>query len=144
MRSGLPQPVTVESFPDDSKVYINGAYVGNTPLTLELPRRATHEVTLRKDGYIVQRKFFTPQRNERSQNLIRFGLMEDLGLYYDLTPTDMEARLRHSLVPMIKSSEPFAEMAYRVMLADALLDTGAISRAEHSEIYNRLTEFYAE
>ena len=141
-RSGLPQPVTIDSSPSNAEVYVDGEYKGVTPLTLELPRKVTHEVALEKDGYIVMRKFFTPTRNERSEDFVRFGLAEDLGLYFDLTPTDMMANLRHALIPLVASTEPFEEMAYRVMLADALLDSGAISSDEHSTIYNELVEFY--
>ncbi|MGB0371125.1 MAG: PEGA domain-containing protein [Opitutales bacterium] len=142
-RSGLPQSVTIDSVPSNADVYVNGAHLGTTPVTTELPRKVTHEVMVKKDGYVVQREFFTPTRNEKSHDFIRFGLMEDLGLYFDLTPTDMLSQMRHSLVPIVASNEPFEEMAYRVMLADALLDSGAISRSEHSTIYQELVSFYA-
>ena len=142
LRSGIPQSVTIDSSPTGAEVYIDGAYYGTTPLTVELPRKATHEVALEKNGYTVMRKFFTPTRNARSEDFIRFGIAEDLGLYFDLTPTDMMANLRHALIPLVASTEPFEEMAYRVMLADALLNSGAISSAEHSTIYTELVTFY--
>ncbi|MEM7674204.1 MAG: PEGA domain-containing protein [Verrucomicrobiota bacterium] len=141
-RSGLPQTVTIDSVPASAEVYINGDYYGITPVTTELPRKVTHEVVIERDGYVLQREFFTPQRNELSQSYIRFGIMEDLGLYFDLTPGDMVTEIRHSLIPVVVSNEPFEEMTYRVMLADALLESGSISKKEHSVIYEKLTRFY--
>lgn len=141
--SGLPQTVTIDSVPSNADVYVNGEYLGTTPTTTKLPRKITHEVRLEKDGYVVQRQFFSPQPNDSSRNYIRFGLLEDFGMYVDLTPNDMISQMRHSLIPVVATNEPFKEMAYRVMLADALLDSGAISSDEHSVIYNELVSFYS-
>ena len=141
-RSGIPQEVTIDSVPSGADVYVAGDFLGTTPVTTKLPRKVTHEVVMEKDGYVVMRSFFNPTPNELGKSYVRFGLMEDLGLYVDLTPTDLVAQMSHTLIPMVKTAEPFKEMAYRVMLADALLDSGAITSDEHTAIYSGIVDFY--
>ena len=143
-RVGLPQTVTIDSVPSDAKAFVNGEYVGVTPVTTELPRKVTHEVRFEKPGYRVTRKFFRPQTNDAGKALVRFGLMEEVGLHVDLTPTNMVAQMSHTLLPMSRSAEPFQDMTYRIMLADALLDSGAITMTEHSAIYSDIVSFYTE
>ena len=41
------QQVPVHSVPSAAEVFVNGAFVGFTPITLELARRAEHEVLVR-------------------------------------------------------------------------------------------------
>ena len=142
LSTGLSQEVTIDSEPSNASAFVNGKFVGRTPLTMSLPRKVTHEVRLEKTGYKSLRKYFRPQTNERGRAYVQFGLMDQFGLYKDLTPTNMVAKMSHSLLPLSRSAEPFEDMAYRVMLVDALLDAGAITRREHSSIYKDIVDFY--
>ncbi len=48
--------VTVQSTPMDAEVYINGEYVGNTPLVRKLSHKEEHSITVRKEGYRQQNR----------------------------------------------------------------------------------------
>ena len=43
--------VDIESNPTEAAVYVNGNYVGETPVAVDLSIRREHTITFRKDGY---------------------------------------------------------------------------------------------
>lgn len=51
---GTSQPVTINSEPNRAKVFINGAQVGVTPITIHVKRSKTTVVMAKKDGYEEQ------------------------------------------------------------------------------------------
>ena len=51
---GTSQPVTFNSEPNRAKVFINGAQVGVTPLTIQVPRSKATIVVAKKEGYEEQ------------------------------------------------------------------------------------------
>lgn len=142
LKVGVPQEVVIVSFPNEASVYINGVARGITPMTLELPRKVNHEVRLEKRGYNPAVKYFTPVPNEESENFIRFGLKEDLGYYVDLEPGTMKAKMRSGLVPTSIGADPFEKMAIQALQADAQLEAGEISPAEHKNIIEQILEFF--
>lgn len=141
---GVPQEVTIVSFPKECSVYINGEVVGVTPVVTKLHRKIVHEVRLSKHGYNPAVKYFTPVPNDKSKNFIRFGLSEDLGYYVDLTPKTMDADMKSDLVPASLGSDPFENMAIQALEADRRLETGEISAAEHKYIIEQIISFFEE
>lgn len=142
LRTGLPQEVAILSYPSEASVYINGNAVGITPMTMDLPRKVNHEIRLEKKGYNSAVKYFTPVPNEKAKNFIRFGLSEDLGYYVDLEPGTMKAKMRSGLVPDSLGADPFEKMAVQALKADAQLEAGEITPAEHKYIIEQIIEFF--
>jgi hypothetical protein len=141
---GVPQEVTIVSFPNECSVYINGEAVGITPLVTDLPRKIVHEVRLDKEGYNQAVKYFTPVPNDKSKNFIRFGLSEDLGYYVDLKPGTLDADMKSKLVPSSLGSDPFETMAIQALEADRRLEVGELSPAEHKYIIEQIITFFEE
>lgn len=139
---GVPQEVTILSFPTESSVYINGEPTGITPMKVKLPRKVTHEIRLEKHGYNSAVKYFAPVPNEKAENFVRFGLSRDLGYYVDLEPGTMQAELLSDLVPQSMGSDPFERMARQALLADARLESGDISPLEHKIIIEQIIDFF--
>ena len=139
---GLPQDVTVVSFPSSAEVWINGEHQGMTPVAVTLGRKTPYEVVLRKPGYITSTAFIVPEANERSGNYIKFGLLEDVGYYKDLTPEEVAEILDHQLVPRSRSARPFDDMTRRILEADQLLAQGQLAPLEHKVISDKIIEFY--
>ncbi|MEM7790827.1 MAG: PEGA domain-containing protein [Verrucomicrobiota bacterium] len=142
LRDGLPQEVVILSFPSAASVYINGQAAGVTPLEIELPRRLNHEIRLEKRGYNSAVKYITPVPNEKSKQLVRFGLSKDLGYYVDLEPGTLKAKMKSELVPTSSGSDPFERMAERAIEADRRLENGEISPLEHKVIIAQIIEFF--
>ena len=44
--------VDIESNPTQAAVYVNGNYVGETPVSVDLSIRREHTITFHKDGYL--------------------------------------------------------------------------------------------
>jgi hypothetical protein len=141
---GVPQEVSIVSFPNECTVYINGEVVGVTPIVTKLHRKIVHEVRLNKQGYNPAVKYFTPVPNDKSKNFIRFGLSEDLGYYVDLTPGTMDADMKSDLVPPSIGSDPFESMAIQALEADRRLEAGEISASEHKYIIEQIISFFEE
>lgn len=139
---GVLQEVTILSFPTESSVYIDGEAAGITPMQVELPRKVTHEIRLENRGYNSAVKYFAPVPNEKAENFIRFGLSRDLGYYVDLEPGTMEAELMSDLVPRTSGGDPFGRMAQQALLADARLESGAITALEHKIIIEQIIDFF--
>ncbi len=139
---GKLQEVAILSFPAEASVYINGSATGITPLTVDLPRKVSHEIRLEKEGYNPAVKYFTPVPNDKSENLIRFGLSEDLGYYHDLEPSIMTAKMKSDLVPNSIGADPFGRMAQQVLQADEQLKSGEITPLEHKYIIEQIIEFF--
>ena len=142
MQDGLPQEVTIVSFPSEATVYIDGASWGTTPMTLALPRKVNHEVRLEKPGYHTAVKYFTPARKKEATNFIRFGLQEDLGHFMHLEPSKMQVRMKSELVPVSTGRDPFETMAIQTLEADARLEAGEITPIEHKYIIEQIVAFF--
>lgn len=139
---GLPQEVTVISYPSNADVIINGEFYGKTPLVTELPRKIVHEVRVKKEGYNPLLRYFTPMPNDKSHNFVKFGISRDLGHYVDLQPRELIAELMSSLVPATIGVDPFERMSERALLADDLLASGDITPEEHKLIIEQIIEFF--
>jgi hypothetical protein len=139
---GKPQEVVILSFPTEASVYIDGEATGITPITVNLPRKVSHEIRLEKAGFNPAVKYFTPVPNEKSENFVRFGLSEDLGYYHDLEPSVMEAKMTSDLVPSSTGADPFERMAQQALEADRQLEAGEITPLEHKYIIEQIIEFF--
>jgi hypothetical protein len=141
---GKPQQVVVVSFPTEASVYIDGNATGITPLTINLPRKLSHEIRLEKEGYNPAVKYFTPVPNDKNQNFVRFGLAQDLGYYHDLEPGVMEAKMKSVLVPNSTGADPFQRMAQQALEADRQLQAGVVTPLEHKYIIEQILEFFEQ
>ncbi len=139
---GVRQEVLVVSFPSGAEVILNGESVGRTPLKLNLPRMTNHEVRLEKEGYKPEVRYFTPVPLDEETQMVRFGLMDDLGYYYDLSPEVMSSELESRLVPESAGVDPFARMAQQALEADRMLEAGEITPAEHKVIIEQIITFF--
>ncbi len=139
---GKPQEVVILSFPTEASVYIDGKATGITPITIDLPRKVSHEIRLEKKGFNSSVKYFTPVRNERGESLVRFGLAQDLGYYHDLEPAIMEAKMKSDLVPHSTGTDPFERMAQQALEADRQLEAGEITPLEHKYVIEQILEFF--
>jgi hypothetical protein len=142
LQKGVPQDVVILSYPSEASVYINGIPQGITPLKTELPRKMVHEVRLERKGYNSAVKYIAPVPNDKSTQLVRFGLSEDLGYYVDLEPRQLEAEMKSNLVPVSIGADPFEKMALQALEADKKLESGEITPLEHKYIIEQIIEFF--
>ncbi|MEM9227390.1 MAG: PEGA domain-containing protein, partial [Verrucomicrobiota bacterium] len=90
---GLPQTVNVHSFPSGADVYVNGDYAGVTPYSMELRTKTITGVRIEKSGYQPRRFTIRPRPNADADDLVRFGILYDIGYYQDLVPNPVEVQL---------------------------------------------------
>jgi len=111
-------------------------------VTIDLPRKVSHEIRLEKFGFNSAVKYFTPVPNDKSKNFVRFGLAQDLGYYHDLEPSVMEAKMKSDLVPLSTGADPFERMAQQALEADRQLEAGEITPLEHKYVIEQILEFF--
>ncbi|GHC04440.1 PEGA domain-containing protein [Cerasicoccus arenae] len=140
---GFEQPVTIYSFPTGADVTINGESYGKTPATVELGRLKAHQITLEKTGYKTMNESVMPTRNDAGESLVRFGVMEDTGLYYDLSPRPIKAQLVTEVLPNSRGPDAYSEMAAIITEVDARRESGQIGPVEHKYIVDQIVGFYA-
>jgi len=142
-QSGVKQDVTVQSFPSGAQVYVDGDYMGTTPVAVPLGRLVQHNIVLEKAGYDPYQELVTPER-VGGKGFIRFGLMEDTGMYNALRPDPVEMQLRPEIVPESRSPYPFDEFVTLQTFLDQELERGRLNAVEHKYMSEKLREHYRQ
>ena len=57
----VERKLTIVTVPSLADVYVDGAHVGRSPLTLPFTYYGTSEIVVRKDGYVTQQRMETRQ-----------------------------------------------------------------------------------
>ncbi|PLA75022.1 PEGA domain-containing protein [Hydrogenovibrio sp. SC-1] len=76
--SGTGQSVTFDSSPQGAEVYIDGAQVGSTPMTLKIEKSKKDTVMIKKEGYKTLSRDLTKS----------FDSVALLNVFWDLSTTD--------------------------------------------------------
>lgn len=141
-QKGVKEDVAVYSFPSGADVRSQGRFVGQTPAMIPMHRKIPHTIVLNKDGYREHRQDIFPIRNAAGHGFVQFGLLEDLGYYYDLAPNPVEIQMMPSIVPFSRGPDPYNEMAEKVMRTDERREQGEIGPVEHRYIVEKIIDFY--
>lgn len=143
-KEGAPQDVAIYSFPAGAEVWVDGKAVGRTPVDVPLARKSTHEVVLKREGYKDAVRVVAPAENEKSKNVVQFGLLHEAGYYVDLSPNPLEVQLIPDILPATRGPDAYGQMAELILKADQMRAEGKISPVEHKYIVSRIVEFYAD
>lgn len=141
---GFDQEVTVYSYPTGAEVTVNGENLGKTPAKVELGRSIAHQIELVYPGYKTYKETVTPVRNADGKALVRFGLMEDTGLYFDLDPSPVKAQMVTESLPRYVGPNAYEEMAALITEVDQRRESGQIGPVEHKYIVDQIVEFYTQ
>lgn len=76
---GNNQAVTFQSEPSAAAIFIDGERIGNTPMTVRLPKNKKDTVMISKDGYHSVSRDLTKQ----------YDSVTLLNIFWDLSTTDM-------------------------------------------------------
>ena len=134
--------VDIRSYPTGANVSIDGRSVGTTPMQIELETTDSHRVTLTRNGFQTQSVTIAPSANERSDNYVKFGLLDEVGYYQSLAPNPVEVELLSTLLPTSRGIDAYANFSRRVLDADQLLESGAITTEEHRLIIDQLIAYF--
>ncbi|WOO41735.1 PEGA domain-containing protein [Rubellicoccus peritrichatus] len=140
---GATQEVAVKTFPAGATVMLDGEDIGRTPTEIELSRKIPHRVILKKEGYKTIDATIAPVKNEAGQGYVRFGLMDDAGLYYDLDPNPVEINLVPAVLPPSRGPDAYEEMATIIAEVDQKREAGQIGPVEHKYMVDQVIEFYS-
>jgi len=139
---GFDQDVAVYSFPTKANLTVDGQQLGQTPADLKLGRLIAHQVVIDKPGYKPYSEVIAPVRNEAGSGLLRWGLAEDTGLYFDLEPNPVKAALVTDVLPYSRGPDAYNEMASLITEIDQRRENGQIGPVEHKYIVDQIVAFY--
>ncbi|MFR6033228.1 MAG: PEGA domain-containing protein [Bacilli bacterium] len=92
------EDVTINSQPQGADVFVNNELVGQTPLTVDLPKDGVYELRLAKKGYKDE---VVNVASARKDSFIKFGPLVDLGYYKELTPSPVAASMNPDFLLLI-------------------------------------------
>ena len=133
--------VTINSKPCGADVIFEGKVMGQTPMSVELPRGGNFEITLAKKGY---KNEVIHLMSVRSTAFVKFGPLVDMGYYRELTPNPVDANMVSVIIPDSKGLNPFRDMAEKIRSLDEQRKAGQISPEEHSLQIKQILKFYGK
>lgn len=113
--SGTSQQIAVDSTPQGAEVLIDGTMVGRTPVAPEVRRKAEHDVTLRKEGYLDRTVHTGKRLNLWYMGNLLFGsllgmLIDDAsGASFVVEPDKIHARLVEAPIDVVSTQQPPSE-----------------------------------
>lgn len=136
--------VEVESIPSGVSVFIQGEFVGLTPLLLNLDTSIVHELLFKKKGFSSTRGYFEPVQKNSERKIIQFGMARDLGFYYELSPKKLSVELMWDELPDTKGIMPFENMGKLISRADVFKSNGTLTEEEHEIVTNQIISLFYE
>lgn len=107
---GTKQTVGINSNPSNAWVWVDGNYLGNTPIVVEMTRKDNHRVYIELPGYQPYEAIFTKQMSGWVFGNLAFGGVIGLGVdaltggIYVLTPEIIQAEMRSTNVAYSKQT----------------------------------------
>lgn len=116
--------------------------MGFTPVEIELHRKMSHQIEVVKEGYRSESVLVGPVANDKADNFVKFGLMDEAGYYADLSPNPISVQLRPEVLPTVPGYDAFSEMTSAIQKVDAKRESGEISAEEHKYQVEQIIKFY--
>lgn len=108
--NGPRQSIGIASNPTNASVWLDRAFMGNTPIIIDMSRKDNHIVRIELEGYLPYEATFSKKLNMWVFGNIIFGGVIGLavdavtGAIYTLTPDQVQAELRDNQVVHSKKS----------------------------------------
>lgn len=123
---------------------LDGEVVGITPTEVELSRKLSHRIILKKEGYKTIDASVVPMKNAAGDDLVKFGLLDAAGYYYDLDPNPVAIQMTPDVIPPTRGPDAYAEMTEVIAMVDEKRQNGEIGPVEHKYIVDRVITFYTQ
>ena len=135
------QTVVVRTTPAGAVAKINGTEVGKTPFKVKLARADTYLLNFNKPGFAPQAALLLPSSTKYEQRFLRWGIDYDLGLTTDIIPGELSVTMKPQLGD-VSAADRFAEMTAQINRADAMVEKGEISAADHKYLVEQIAATY--
>lgn len=133
--------VVINTQPEGANVFVNSELVGQTPMTVELPKDGVYEIRLVKDGY---KDATVDLASAKTNPFVKFGPLVDMGYYRELEPAPIEKGLTPDFLPATLGTDAFGDFSKSVAKADEMRKSGKITAEEHSYLIKTISDFYSK
>ncbi len=124
------QTLKIESEPKGAFVYVNGKFVGNSPLGVRLNRQVPHQVELRKVGFLSDQVMVYPSVPEGGEPAVMFGPLRESGVYRDLDPNPVSVELVYEELQGLGGELSDAQAEALILQIEAEREVGELTDAE--------------
>ena len=136
------QEVSIESIPSGSDIFMDGKFIGKTPIILSLRSDISHEINFKKEGFKSNSEYLDPVYKHKKTPYVQFGLAKDFGYYCQLSSDHVISELQWESLPSSKGVAPFQSMSKLILEADNAKFLGSISEEEHEIIIRQIVELF--
>ncbi len=117
--TGSTQTISINSTPSNANVWVDGIYVGASPISVNMKRDKSHIVRLELDGYHPCEMILTKELNEWVFGNIIFGGFIGVavdaisGSIYKLTPEQASMRLEQDVAYSSQTSDSYVAVVLK-------------------------------
>ncbi|MFP4351834.1 MAG: PEGA domain-containing protein [Puniceicoccaceae bacterium] len=87
------ETLDIRAEPEGAFVYVNGKFIGNSPVDLALNRQVPHRVEVRNVGFLTKKVTVLPSYRGDKKPAVVFGPLHEDGFYRSLRPNPVEVTL---------------------------------------------------
>lgn len=87
------ETLDIRTEPEGAFVYVNGKFIGNSPVDLRLNRQVPHRVEVRNVGFRTEEVMVYPSFSGDQKPTVVFGPLREDGYYRNLQPNPVEVTL---------------------------------------------------
>jgi len=87
------ETLDIRAEPEGAFVYVNGKFIGNSPVDLRLNRQVPHRVEVRNVGFRTEAVTVFPSYSGSKKPTVVFGPLREDGFYRNLQPNPVEVTL---------------------------------------------------
>ncbi|MEM0966041.1 MAG: PEGA domain-containing protein [Verrucomicrobiota bacterium] len=127
------QTIDIETAPEGAFVYVNGKFIGNSPVDVRLNRQVPHRVELRKAGFVTEEVMLYPSFTDGEEPTVVFGPLRTAGYYRELSPNPVSTELVYQGLAEREETLGEGEAAAVLERIAAEVEAGELS-AEDAEI----------
>ena len=136
------QEVSINTIPTNADVYMDGEFIGKTPMVLSLRSDVNHNIYFQKEGFKPTEEYLNTIYKHEKEPYVQFGLVKDLGYYYELSTDNVLTELTWESLPETRGINPFETMSSLIAKADNAKSSENLSADEHKVIIRQIVEFF--
>lgn len=134
--------ILIDSIPSGAFVYANGEKIGITPFSIDLMSEISHELYFKKDNFKTKITSINPEKKGGKKKFIEFGIVKDLGYYYELNPKRLVVELEWESLPSTKGIVPFKIMGELISEVDNMKKNSNLTSEEYDIAVSQILRFF--
>ena len=109
---------------------------------IDLMSEISHELYFKKDNFKTKITSINPEKKGGKKKFIEFGIVKDLGYYYELNPKRLVVELEWESLPSTKGIVPFKIMGELISEVDNMKKNSNLTSEEYDIAISQILRFF--